>query len=88
PLDLCSPERTLLLSEEMILHDSTNIALKVTVFIYTDLMLLTREDESSRCNVLQSPLYLHQIQLQDGMSTYLGLLHNEGYFFAFRYSAK
>ncbi|KAK3539073.1 hypothetical protein QTP86_023517, partial [Hemibagrus guttatus] len=65
PLDLCSPERTLLLSEEMFLHDSTNMALKVTVFIYTDLMLLTREDEPSRCNVLQSPLYLHQIQLQD-----------------------
>ncbi|TST10022.1 Regulator of G-protein signaling 3 [Bagarius yarrelli] len=65
PLDLCSPERTLLLSEEMILHDSTNMALKVTVFIYTDLMLLTREDESGRCNVLQSPLYLHQIQLQE-----------------------
>ncbi|KAF5904807.1 regulator of G-protein signaling 3-like isoform X1, partial [Clarias magur] len=65
PLDLCSPERTLLLSEEMVLHDSTNMALKVTVFIYTDLMLLTREDESGRCNVLQSPLYLHQIQLQD-----------------------
>ncbi|XP_026795916.3 regulator of G-protein signaling 3 isoform X1 [Pangasianodon hypophthalmus] len=65
PLDLCSPERTLLLSEEMILHDSTNMALKATVFIYTDLMLLTREDEPGRCNVLQSPLYLHQIQLQD-----------------------
>ncbi|XP_017307994.1 regulator of G-protein signaling 3 isoform X2 [Ictalurus punctatus] len=65
PLDLCSPERMLLLSEEMILHDSTNMALKVTVFIYTDLMLLTREDEPGRCNVLQSPLYLHQIQLQD-----------------------
>ncbi|XP_058231225.1 regulator of G-protein signaling 3-like isoform X1 [Hemibagrus wyckioides] len=65
PLDLCSPERTLLLSEEMILHDSTNMALKITVFIYTDLMLLTREDEPGRCNVLQSPLYLHQIQLQD-----------------------
>ncbi|KAK2911626.1 hypothetical protein Q8A67_003759 [Cirrhinus molitorella] len=65
PLDLCSPERVLMLSEEMILHDSKHIALKVTVFIYTDLMLLTREDEPGRCNVLQSPLYLHEIQLQD-----------------------
>ncbi|XP_062873548.1 regulator of G-protein signaling 3-like [Trichomycterus rosablanca] len=65
PLDLCSPERALLLSEEMILHDSTNMPLKATVFIYTDLMLLTREDEPGRCNVLQSPLYLHQIQIQD-----------------------
>ncbi|KTF96058.1 hypothetical protein cypCar_00032143, partial [Cyprinus carpio] len=65
PLDLCSPERVLMLSEEMILHDSKHIALKATVFIYTDLMLLTREDEPGRCNVLQSPLYLHEIQLQD-----------------------
>ncbi|KAI4892642.1 hypothetical protein NFI96_021631 [Prochilodus magdalenae] len=65
PLDLCSPDRTLLLSEEMILHDSTHMSLKATVFIYTDLILLTREDEPGRCNVLQSPLYLHQIQLQD-----------------------
>ncbi|XP_026068071.1 regulator of G-protein signaling 3 isoform X2 [Carassius auratus] len=65
PLDLCSPERVLVLSEEMILHDSKHIALKATVFIYTDLMLLTREDEPGRCNVLQSPLYLHEIQLQD-----------------------
>ncbi|XP_026858843.2 regulator of G-protein signaling 3-like isoform X3 [Electrophorus electricus] len=65
PLDLCSPERTLLLSEEMILHDSTHMSLKATVFIYTDLILLTREDDQGRCNVLQSPLYLHQIQLQD-----------------------
>ncbi|XP_065140361.1 regulator of G-protein signaling 3 isoform X1 [Paramisgurnus dabryanus] len=65
PLDLCSPERILMLSEEMTLHDSKHICLKVTVFIYTDLMLLTREDEPGRCNVLQSPLYLHQIQLQD-----------------------
>ncbi|XP_051551023.1 regulator of G-protein signaling 3-like isoform X2 [Myxocyprinus asiaticus] len=65
PLDLCSPDRILMLSEEMILHDSKHIALKATVFIYTDLMLLTKEDEAGRCNVLQSPLYLHQIDLQD-----------------------
>uniref|UniRef100_A0A671SKP2 Regulator of G protein signaling 3b n=1 Tax=Sinocyclocheilus anshuiensis TaxID=1608454 RepID=A0A671SKP2_9TELE len=68
PLDLCSPERVLMLSEEMVLHDSKHIA---TVFIYTDLMLLTREDEPGRCNVLQSPLYLHEIQLQDGCILYL-----------------
>ncbi|KAL2092346.1 hypothetical protein ACEWY4_012144 [Coilia grayii] len=65
PLDLCSPEHTLLLSEEMILHDSKHLSIKATVFIYTDLMLLTREDEPGRCNVLQSPLYLHQLKLQD-----------------------
>ncbi|XP_028852576.1 regulator of G-protein signaling 3 isoform X2 [Denticeps clupeoides] len=65
PLDLCSPERMLLLSEELILHDSQRMAIKATVFIYTDLMLLTREDEPGRCNVLQSPLFLHQLTLQD-----------------------
>ncbi|KAJ8397125.1 hypothetical protein AAFF_G00009790 [Aldrovandia affinis] len=65
PLDLCSPSRTLVLSEEMILHESKHLSIKVTVFIYSDLMLLTREDEPGRCNVLQDPLYLHQLSLQD-----------------------
>ena len=46
------------------------LPLQVTIFIYTDLMLLTREDEPGRCNVLQSPLYLHQLKLQDGQCTY------------------
>ncbi|KAM3873966.1 regulator of G-protein signaling 3a [Diretmus argenteus] len=63
PLDLCS--RTLIISEEMILHESKHHSLKVTVFVYTDLMLVTREDEPGRCNVLQSPLYLRQLRLQD-----------------------
>ncbi|XP_060927886.1 regulator of G-protein signaling 3a isoform X2 [Limanda limanda] len=63
PLDLCS--RTLILSEEMILHESKHHSLKVTVFVYNDLMLVTREDEPGRCNVLQSPLYLRQLRLQD-----------------------
>lgn len=40
---------------------------QVTVFVYTDLMLVTREDEPGRCNVLQSPLFLRQLRLQDGM---------------------
>ncbi|XP_030647633.1 regulator of G-protein signaling 3 [Chanos chanos] len=65
PLDMCSPERMLLLSEEMILHDSNHMSVKATVFIYTDLLLLTREDEPGRCNVLQSPLFLHHIHIQD-----------------------
>ncbi|XP_036382005.1 LOW QUALITY PROTEIN: regulator of G-protein signaling 3-like [Megalops cyprinoides] len=65
PLDLCSPVRTLMLSEEMILHESKYLFIKVTVFIYTDLMLLTREDEPGRCNVLQNPLFLHRLRLQD-----------------------
>ncbi|XP_033502179.1 regulator of G-protein signaling 3a isoform X2 [Epinephelus lanceolatus] len=63
PLDLCS--RALIISEEMILHESKHHSLKVTVFIYSDLMLVTREDEPGRCNVLQSPLYLRQLRLQD-----------------------
>uniref|UniRef100_A0A671UZI8 Regulator of G protein signaling 3 n=1 Tax=Sparus aurata TaxID=8175 RepID=A0A671UZI8_SPAAU len=63
PLDLCS--RALIISEEMILHESKHHSLKVTVFVYTDLMLVTREDEPGRCNVLQSPLYLRQLRLQD-----------------------
>ncbi|KAK5878895.1 hypothetical protein CesoFtcFv8_024260 [Champsocephalus esox] len=65
PLDLCS--RALILSEEMILHESKHHSLKVTVFVYSDLMLVTREDEPGRCNVLQSPLFLRQLRLQDGM---------------------
>ncbi|TKS84404.1 Regulator of G-protein signaling 3 [Collichthys lucidus] len=64
PLDLCS--RALIISEEMILHESKHHSLKVTVFVYSDLMLVTREDEPGRCNVLQSPLYLRQLRLQDG----------------------
>ncbi|KAM8829011.1 regulator of G-protein signaling 3a isoform 5-T5 [Spinachia spinachia] len=63
PLDLCS--RSLIISEEMILHESKHQSLKVTVFVYSDLMLVTREDEPGRCNVLQSPLFLRQLRLQD-----------------------
>uniref|UniRef100_A0A3Q1IR90 Uncharacterized protein n=1 Tax=Anabas testudineus TaxID=64144 RepID=A0A3Q1IR90_ANATE len=65
PLDLCSPNRTLLMSEEMILHQADLLPAKVTVLIYSDLMLLTREDEAGRCNVLQSPLYLNTLQLRE-----------------------
>uniref|UniRef100_A0A3Q2EBC4 Si:ch211-154e10.1 n=1 Tax=Cyprinodon variegatus TaxID=28743 RepID=A0A3Q2EBC4_CYPVA len=64
PLDLCS--RTLNISEEMILHESKHHSLKVTVFVYNDLLLITRENEPGRCNVLQSPLYLRHLRLQDG----------------------
>ncbi|KAK7896023.1 hypothetical protein WMY93_021348 [Mugilogobius chulae] len=63
PIDLCS--RSLIISEEMILHESKHHSLKVTVFVYNDLMLVTREDEPGRCNVLQSPLYLRHLRLQD-----------------------
>ncbi|CAK6972677.1 regulator of G-protein signaling 3a isoform X1 [Scomber scombrus] len=66
PLDLCS--RALIISEEMILHESKHHSLKVTVFVYSDLMLVTREDEPGRCNVLQSPLFLRHLRLQDDYS--------------------
>ncbi|XP_041826427.1 regulator of G-protein signaling 3a isoform X2 [Melanotaenia boesemani] len=66
PLDLCS--RTLIISEEMILHESKHHSLKVTVFVYNDLMLVTRESEPGRCNVLQSPLFLRHLRLQDDYS--------------------
>uniref|UniRef100_A0A8D0CD57 Si:ch211-154e10.1 n=1 Tax=Scleropages formosus TaxID=113540 RepID=A0A8D0CD57_SCLFO len=66
PLDLCNPTRTLVVTEEMILHESKHLSLKVTVFIYTDLMLVTREDEPGRCNVLQNPLFLQHLRLRDG----------------------
>ncbi|XP_078141537.1 regulator of G-protein signaling 3-like [Centroberyx gerrardi] len=65
PLDLCSSDRTLLLSEEMILHQNNLLPAKVTVLIYSDLLLLTREDEAGRCNVLQSPLFLNTLQLRE-----------------------
>ncbi|XP_067377321.1 regulator of G-protein signaling 3-like isoform X3 [Channa argus] len=65
PLDLCSPDRTLLMSEEMILHQADLLPAKVTVLIYNDLLLLTREDEANRCNVLQSPVYLNTLQLRE-----------------------
>ncbi|XP_071328454.1 regulator of G-protein signaling 3-like isoform X2 [Trachinotus anak] len=65
PLDLCSPDRTLLMSEEMVLHQAEGLPAKVTVLIYSDLLLLTREDEAGRCNVLQSPLYLNTLQLRE-----------------------
>ncbi|XP_066568942.1 regulator of G-protein signaling 3 [Amia ocellicauda] len=73
PLDLCNPARSLVVSEEMILHESKHLSIKVTVFIYTDLMLLTREDEPGRCNVLQNPLFLHHLRLQEDFSEDLKL---------------
>lgn len=45
--------------------------LQVTVLIYSDLLLFTREDEAGRCNVLQSPLYLNTLQLREGTRTTL-----------------
>ncbi|XP_060107803.1 regulator of G-protein signaling 3 isoform X2 [Heteronotia binoei] len=65
PLDLCNPARTLLLSEELLLHETRNKPTKVTLFIYSDLLLFTKEDEPGRCNVLRNPLYLQDVRLQE-----------------------
>uniref|UniRef100_A0A8C4WBC3 Regulator of G-protein signaling 3 n=1 Tax=Gopherus evgoodei TaxID=1825980 RepID=A0A8C4WBC3_9SAUR len=66
PLDLCNLVRTLLLSEELLLHEGRSRT--VTVFIYSDLLLFTKEDEPGRCNVLRNPLYLQSVKLQEGSS--------------------
>ncbi|XP_071430483.1 regulator of G-protein signaling 3 isoform X3 [Pithys albifrons albifrons] len=66
PLDLCNPARTLLLSEELLLHESRKRTTQVTLFVYSDLLLFTKEDEPGRCNVLRNPLYLHSVKLQEG----------------------
>ncbi|OPJ67960.1 regulator of G-protein signaling 3 isoform D [Patagioenas fasciata monilis] len=66
PLDLCNPARTLLLSEELLLHESRSRTMQVTLFVYSDLLLFTKEDEPGRCNVLRNPLYLQSVQLQEG----------------------
>ncbi|CAN8198129.1 unnamed protein product [Coccothraustes coccothraustes] len=66
PLDLCNPARTLLLSEELLLLESRKRTTEVTLFVYSDLLLFTKEDEPGRCNVLRNPLYLHSVKLQEG----------------------
>ncbi|KAL2297941.1 hypothetical protein Nmel_016898, partial [Mimus melanotis] len=66
PLDLCNPARTLLLSEELLLLESRNRTTQVTLFVYSDLLLFTKEDEPGRCNVLRNPLYLQSVKLQEG----------------------
>ncbi|XP_031810507.1 regulator of G-protein signaling 3 isoform X7 [Sarcophilus harrisii] len=68
PLDLCNTARTLLLAEELMLYEGRNKTSKVTLFVYSDLLLFTKEDEPGRCNVLRNPLYLQSIKLQEGLS--------------------
>lgn len=41
-------------------------AIQVTLFVYSDLLLFTKEDEPGRCNVLRNPLYLQSVKLQEG----------------------
>ncbi|XP_072421679.1 regulator of G-protein signaling 3-like isoform X2 [Chiloscyllium punctatum] len=66
PLDLCNPARSLLLSENILFLDDTSRPFKVCIFIYTDLMLLTKEDEQGHCSVLQNPLFLQNMELEEG----------------------
>ncbi|XP_070614466.1 LOW QUALITY PROTEIN: regulator of G-protein signaling 3-like [Erythrolamprus reginae] len=68
PLDLCSPARTLLLSEELLLHETRNKPTEVTLFVYSDLMLFTLEEEPGRCHVFRNPLYLKDVRLQEDSS--------------------
>ncbi|XP_036607146.1 regulator of G-protein signaling 3 isoform X2 [Trichosurus vulpecula] len=68
PLDLCNTARTLLLAEELMLYEGRNKTSKVTLFVYSDLLLFTKEDEPGRCNVLRNPLYLQSVKLQEGLS--------------------
>lgn len=38
----------------------------MTLFVYSDLLLFTKEDEPGLCNVLRNPLYLQSVKLQEG----------------------
>ncbi|OXB80648.1 UNVERIFIED_CONTAM: hypothetical protein H355_005577 [Colinus virginianus] len=42
------------------------VFVQVTLFVYSDLLLFTKEDEPGRCNVLRNPLYLQSVKLQEG----------------------
>ncbi|XP_054895619.1 regulator of G-protein signaling 3-like, partial [Poeciliopsis prolifica] len=65
PLDFCSPVRTLRMSEEMILHQAHLLPSKVSVLIFSDLLLLARQEEGGHCTVLRSPLYLNALRLRE-----------------------
>ncbi|XP_028313670.1 regulator of G-protein signaling 3-like isoform X3 [Gouania willdenowi] len=73
PVDLCSSDRTLLLSENMMLQPTQQLPTKVTVFVYTDLLLLTTADSVGRFLVLQTPLFLDGLQLREVSSEPLRL---------------
>uniref|UniRef100_A0A8C6YHE5 Regulator of G protein signaling 3 n=1 Tax=Naja naja TaxID=35670 RepID=A0A8C6YHE5_NAJNA len=68
PLDLCSPARTLVLSEELLLHETRNKPTEVTLFVYSDLLLFTQEEEPGQCSVFRNPLYLKDVRLQEDSS--------------------
>ncbi|XP_027725531.1 regulator of G-protein signaling 3 isoform X1 [Vombatus ursinus] len=44
------------------------VFVQVTLFVYSDLLLFTKEDEPGRCDVLRNPLYLQSVKLQEGLS--------------------
>nr|XP_020821147.1 regulator of G-protein signaling 3 isoform X5 [Phascolarctos cinereus] len=50
------------------LYEGRNKTSKVTLFVYSDLLLFTKEDEPGRCDVLRNPLYLQSVKLQEGLS--------------------
>ncbi|XP_061749988.1 regulator of G-protein signaling 3-like isoform X2 [Nerophis ophidion] len=64
-LDPSHSDRTLQMSEELVLHQDRQLPQKVTVLIYDDVLLVSREDEAGRCYVLKNPLYLNTLQLQE-----------------------
>ncbi|XP_077378352.1 regulator of G-protein signaling 3-like isoform X2 [Festucalex cinctus] len=68
PVDLCGPGRTLLMCEEMLLQRDRQPPCKVSVSIYDDVVLLSREDGTGRAHVLTSPLYLRTLRLQEAAS--------------------
>uniref|UniRef100_A0A8C6TBP9 RGS domain-containing protein n=1 Tax=Neogobius melanostomus TaxID=47308 RepID=A0A8C6TBP9_9GOBI len=49
------------MSEDIILHQPDLLPAKVTVMVYNDLLLFTREDEIGRYNILQSPVFLDTV---------------------------
>lgn len=61
PMELCSPDRTLLMMEDLILHQPDLLPAKVTVMVYNDLLLFTKEDEIGRYNILQNPVFLDTV---------------------------
>ncbi|KAK1876198.1 Regulator of G-protein signaling 3 [Dissostichus eleginoides] len=83
PLDLCSPDRTLLMSEEMILHQAKPAACTGTHTVNTN----TPEDEAGRCNVLQSPVYLNTLQLREVSSAPLQIHFLSGSLWVFSLEA-
>lgn len=52
--------------DEFLIASLLLLCFQVTLFVYSDLLLFTKEDEPGRCNVLRNPLYLQSVKLQEG----------------------